>query len=180
MKGQTGKEKNGTDRSRFDNVTTYSTSLANFTSHLRNRLCNKIHGNSPVNSSCQVCPAYWHLHRNKCYWWPSNMLLKNWSDSKDNCAAKNAQLLVIQDKDILDFVTIITQDKHYSYWIGLSLSFPEKKLKWITASQINRNMIQGPKHGEGQYCGAIRNSKIIFDACSAEFRWICKQDTVLI
>nr|XP_008118310.1 PREDICTED: killer cell lectin-like receptor subfamily B member 1B allele C isoform X3 [Anolis carolinensis] len=133
-----------------------------------------------ANSSCQVCPAYWHLHMSKCYWWHSNNSIKNWNDSRDDCAARDARLLIIQDKDMLNFITKITQEKHYSYWIGLSLSLPEKKWMWTTGSQMDRNITQEPNHDEGQYCGAIRNSKIISDICSVEFRWICQKDTVLI
>uniref|UniRef100_A0A803SQG9 C-type lectin domain-containing protein n=1 Tax=Anolis carolinensis TaxID=28377 RepID=A0A803SQG9_ANOCA len=156
------------------------TDLANFTSDLRSKLCNTIQENSPANSSCQVCPAYWHLHMSKCYWWHSNNSIKNWNDSRDDCAARDARLLIIQDKDMLNFITKITQEKHYSYWIGLSLSLPEKKWMWTTGSQMDRNITQEPNHDEGQYCGAIRNSKIISDICSVEFRWICQKDTVLI
>nr|XP_060617037.1 killer cell lectin-like receptor subfamily B member 1B allele C [Anolis sagrei ordinatus] len=171
-------EKDGSEIS----VTNCNTSLANFTSHLRSRLCNKTQGSSSVNSSCQVCPAYWHLHNNTCYWWESNNSLKNWNDSRDDCTARDAQLLIIQDKEVLDFITNINQDKQfaYAYWIGLSLSWPEKKWMWTTGSLIDRNIIQEPNHGEEQYCGAIRNSKVLPEACSVDFRWICQKDTVLI
>uniref|UniRef100_R4GD32 C-type lectin domain-containing protein n=1 Tax=Anolis carolinensis TaxID=28377 RepID=R4GD32_ANOCA len=155
------------------------TDLANFTSDLRSKLCNTIQENSPANSSCQVCPAYWHLHMSKCYWWHSEKFFKNWNDSRDDCAARDARLLIIQDKDMLDFITKFTQDKQFAYWIGLSLSQPENKWMWTTGSQIDRNIIQEPNYDEG-YCGAIRNSKVIADICSTEFRWICLKDTVLI
>ncbi|XP_062825405.1 killer cell lectin-like receptor subfamily F member 1 [Anolis carolinensis] len=136
--------------------------------------------NVELNSTCQVCPAYWFLHKNKCYWWQSDHRIKNWSDSRNDCTARNSHLLVIKDKEVLDFLTKFTQDKHYPYWIGLSLSQPENKWMWITGSQMDRNITQEPNHDEGQYCGAIRNSKILADICSIEFRWICQQDTILI
>ncbi|KAJ7317284.1 hypothetical protein JRQ81_003446, partial [Phrynocephalus forsythii] len=50
-----------------------------------------------VNSTCRLCPGHWNFHRDKCYW--KSQHVKTWNQSRDDCLRKNAELLVIQDKE---------------------------------------------------------------------------------
>ncbi|XP_042304687.1 killer cell lectin-like receptor subfamily B member 1B allele A isoform X2 [Sceloporus undulatus] len=133
-----------------------------------------------LNSTCQVCPAYWVLHRDKCYWFQSKNPLKTWNNSRDDCLARKSQLLVIQDMEDMDFVTENITNVHYTYWIGFSLSLPMKNWIWVTGSQVSKSLFQEQKHEEDKHCGAIKNKKIISEPCSSILRWICQKDPVLI
>ncbi|XP_042304686.1 killer cell lectin-like receptor subfamily F member 1 isoform X1 [Sceloporus undulatus] len=157
-----------------------ASSDSTFQSHLRSKLCNQSQGISSVNSTCQVCPAYWVLHRDKCYWFQSKNPLKTWNNSRDDCLARKSQLLVIQDMEDMDFVTENITNVHYTYWIGFSLSLPMKNWIWVTGSQVSKSLFQEQKHEEDKHCGAIKNKKIISEPCSSILRWICQKDPVLI
>ncbi|XP_067321632.1 killer cell lectin-like receptor subfamily B member 1B allele A [Anolis sagrei] len=158
------------------NMVECNASSDSFKSHLRSRLCNQ----TSVNSTCQVCPPHWHLHKDKCYLFQSKNTLKSWNDSQDDCSARNAQLLVIQDMEDLDFLTKNIPNMHENYWIGFSWSLPMKKWKWVTGSQVNHAVFQEKKPQEDKYCGAIKNKKILSETCDTIFRWICQKDPTLI
>ncbi|XP_066469180.1 killer cell lectin-like receptor subfamily F member 1 [Tiliqua scincoides] len=151
-------------------------SSADFQSRLRNRLCNQQWGNSSVNSTCRLCPAHWHLHRDKCYWISTDV--KSWNESLGDCSSRNSQLLVIEDEVEMDFIKKLAQSTQ-SYWIGLFRSLPKKKWTWITGSEFNRNHFQEPKDAEGMDCGIIKN-KILSEKCNAVFKWVCQQGSVLL
>ncbi|XP_062978375.1 killer cell lectin-like receptor subfamily F member 1 isoform X2 [Elgaria multicarinata webbii] len=152
-------------------------SPGNFQSLLRSKVCNQSQGGSSVNSTCKLCPAHWHLHGDKCYW-PSTDV-KSWNESRDVCSARGSHLVVIQDKEEMEYLKQITQDIH-TYWAGLFMSFPEKKWVWMTGSRLDKNLFKEPNHSEEEYCGAIKNSKITSDTCNAEFRWVCQKAPLLI
>ncbi|CAI7935143.1 Hypothetical predicted protein, partial [Podarcis lilfordi] len=89
-----------------------------------------------VNSTCKVCPVQWQLHRDKCYWQSEDT--KTWNESQHDCSTRDSHLLVIQDKQEMDFIKNIT--KNAKFWIGLSLSLAENKWMWITGSQLDQSL----------------------------------------
>ncbi|XP_062825601.1 killer cell lectin-like receptor subfamily B member 1C isoform X1 [Anolis carolinensis] len=170
------KGKSRVNDSKWTNMVECNTSSDKFKYHLRSTLCNQ----TSVNSTCQVCSQHWHLHKHKCYQFPSTNTLKSWNDSQDDCSARNAQLLVIQDMEDLDFVTKNMLDMHYTYWIGLLWSLPMKKWKWATGSQVNHDVFKEQNIQEEKYCGTIKNKKIVSETCSTVLRWICQKDPIFI
>ncbi|KAJ7301300.1 hypothetical protein JRQ81_000010, partial [Phrynocephalus forsythii] len=88
-----------------------------------------------VNSTCRLCPGHWNLHRDKCYW--KSQHVKTWNQSRDDCLRKNAELLVIQDKEEMEFIKQSIEDK-ITYWIGLAFSV--KKWMWVTGTQLDQNL----------------------------------------
>ncbi|XP_053234663.1 killer cell lectin-like receptor subfamily F member 1 isoform X2 [Podarcis raffonei] len=150
-------------------------STVKFLASLRHNFCNQNQYNSSDNSPCKVCPVQWHLHRDKCYWASEN--IKSWNESQHDCSTRDSQLLVIQDKEELDFIKNIT--KNAKFWIGLSLSLADNKWMWITGSQLDQSLFPEPKYAKGNYCGKIK-SELVAEACSIELRWICQKDSLLL
>ncbi|CAI5767944.1 Hypothetical predicted protein [Podarcis lilfordi] len=111
-------------------------STVKFLASLRHSICNQNQYNSSDNSPCKVCPLQWQLHRDKCYWPSEN--IKSWNESQRDCSTRDSQLLVIQDKEELDFIESIT--KNSKYWIGLSLLKSKKKWMWITGFQLDQSL----------------------------------------
>ncbi|XP_032997823.1 killer cell lectin-like receptor subfamily B member 1B allele A [Lacerta agilis] len=130
---------------------------------------------STDTSPCKVCPVQWQLHRDKCYW--TSDYMKTWDESKHDCSTRDSQLLVIQDKEELDFIKNITKESNY--WIGLSLLKLEKKWIWITGSQLDQSLFPEPNYDERNSCAAIKN-KATSERCSTVFRWICQKDPLLL
>ncbi|CAI7934962.1 Hypothetical predicted protein, partial [Podarcis lilfordi] len=146
-----------------------------FQAFLRLNFCNQNQNRSSDNSTCKVCPLQWQLHRDKCYWSSEN--IKSWNESQRDCSTRDSQLLVIQDKEELDFIESIT--KNSKYWIGLSLLKSKKKWMWITGFQLDQSLFPEPNYAEGNSCAAIRY-KIIYERCSTALRWICQKGPLLL
>ncbi|XP_032997822.1 killer cell lectin-like receptor subfamily B member 1B allele C [Lacerta agilis] len=146
-----------------------------FQAFIRHNFCNQNQNRSSDNSTCKVCPIQWQLHRDKCYW--TSEILKTWGESKHDCSTRDSQLLVIQDKEELDFIKNITKESNY--WIGLSLLKSEKKWMWITGSQLDQSLFPEPDYAEGNSCAAIKY-KVTSERCSTEFMWICQKDPLLL
>ncbi|KAF7236233.1 Killer cell lectin-like receptor subfamily B member 1B allele B [Varanus komodoensis] len=111
-----------------------SDSVENFQLHLRSKLCNQTQDSISGSLACHLCPADWHLHKDKCYW-PSEDL-KFWNQSRDYCFTRGSQLAVIQSQEELGFIQKLLSDQRY--WIGLEWS--GTKWTWITGSQLDPNM----------------------------------------
>ncbi|XP_053157354.1 killer cell lectin-like receptor subfamily B member 1B allele C [Hemicordylus capensis] len=151
---------------------------ADVLSLLRSVLCNQTLGNASVSSACKICPPHWHHYRGKCYW-PSTQH-KSWKESRDHCSGRNSQLLVIQDKEEMEFIPEIIEDKSM-YWIGLAREeIPDKKWLWISGSEFDQTLFQEPSRTGRNNCGAIKNRKIVSDNCNAELSGICQRDSISI
>ncbi|XP_077781341.1 killer cell lectin-like receptor subfamily B member 1B allele C [Podarcis muralis] len=146
-----------------------------FRASLRHSICNQNQNRSSDNSPCKVCPVQWQLHRDKCYW-PSKDI-KTWDESKHNCSTRDSQLLVIQDKEELDFIENITENSRY--WIGLSLLKSKKKWTWIAGSQLDQSLFKEPNYAEENSCAAIKQ-KVTSEPCNRELQWICQKDSLLL
>ncbi|KAJ7317280.1 hypothetical protein JRQ81_003442 [Phrynocephalus forsythii] len=129
---------------------------------------------SPVNSTCRLCPGHWNLHRDKCYW--KSQHVKTWNQSRDDCLRKNAELLVIQDKEEMEFIKQSIEDK-ITYWIGLAFSV--KKWMWVTGTQLDQNLFDEPIYTPNNKCGAVRH-KILSEDCTTEFKWMCKKKSITL
>ncbi|XP_060126986.1 killer cell lectin-like receptor subfamily B member 1B allele C [Zootoca vivipara] len=140
---------------------------------LRHNFCNQNQTRSSVTSPCKVCPVQWKLHRDKCYW--QSEVIKTWEESKHDCSTRDSQLLVIQDKEEMDFIKNIT--KHSKYWIGLLKS--EKKWIWITRSQLDQSLFSEPDYAKGNSCAVLRY-KVTSESCGSVLRWICQKDPLLL
>ncbi|KAH1182572.1 hypothetical protein KIL84_004064 [Mauremys mutica] len=76
-------------------------SLEELVSHLRQRLCDSAPGSAADGSGCKVCPRDWLPHRDKCYWVSKES--KFWSESFKDCETRTSQMLVIQDREEMNW-----------------------------------------------------------------------------
>ncbi|KAM9119338.1 killer cell lectin-like receptor subfamily F member 1 [Pangshura tecta] len=147
--------------------------------HLRQNLCElQTHSSATGGGSeCKLCPMDWLSHRGKCYWFSKGN--KDWNGSRDDCPRRRSHILVIQDQDEMEFIQNVTQGK-YPVWIGLNVTSPGEKWTWVDGSILNQNLflVSGPAVRNS--CGVIKGNQVRSEMCSAEFKWICQKDGVLI
>ncbi|XP_023968145.2 killer cell lectin-like receptor subfamily F member 2 [Chrysemys picta bellii] len=151
-----------------------STRLENFRSQLSQRLCHPAPPGPAGGSGCKLCPTDWQLRGDKCYWVSRGR--KTWTESRADCSARDSQLLVIQDPEELEFIKDLTKHSHL-FWVGLSISSPEKAWIWVDGSRLDQSLFQAPGPAENS-CGAVWGKWIHSDACSSVLHWICRRDAV--
>nr|XP_023969544.1 killer cell lectin-like receptor subfamily F member 2 [Chrysemys picta bellii] len=105
--------------------------------------------------------------------------MKPWNESRDDCSAKHSQLLVIRDREEMEFIKNSTQGSTFA-WIGLSLSSRGKTWIWLNSSQLNQTLFPLPVQDNGNSCGAVKGNQIQSDICTTEYEWICQREAVLI
>uniref|UniRef100_A0A8C0J219 C-type lectin domain-containing protein n=1 Tax=Chelonoidis abingdonii TaxID=106734 RepID=A0A8C0J219_CHEAB len=122
-------------------------------------------------SRCVLCPRYWLPYKEKCYWVSKETRM--WNSSHEDCIRKSSHLLVTQDQEEMDYIQTITSEKN-SVWIGLNFKSPERTWIWVDGSPFNENL-----PGERD-CGVLKRNQIASETCSAELKWICRKDALLI
>ncbi|XP_065272252.1 killer cell lectin-like receptor subfamily B member 1B allele C [Emys orbicularis] len=143
----------------------------------RSQLCHLAQPGSAGGSGCKLCPTDWQLHGDKCYWVCRGS--KTWSESRADCSARGSQLPVIQDPKELEFLKNLRQDSKL-FWIGLSVSSPEKAWTWLDGSRLDQTQFPVSGPAEGNRCGAVEGKQINSETCSSAFQWICQRDAVLL
>uniref|UniRef100_A0A8D0GZ06 C-type lectin domain-containing protein n=1 Tax=Sphenodon punctatus TaxID=8508 RepID=A0A8D0GZ06_SPHPU len=107
-----------------------------FRSQLREILCLQNQSGGAEGSRCKLCPANWLQNRSKCYWVTRE--LKTWHASRDDCSTKKSQLVMIQDREGMEYIKGITPGSS-SVWIGLSASSSSgKEWIWLNGSQFDQ------------------------------------------
>ncbi|XP_041844292.1 asialoglycoprotein receptor 2-like isoform X4 [Melanotaenia boesemani] len=74
------------------------------------------------NKKCQSCRTGWIQYQKKCYLFYEDSSWMTWSDSRQYCKNKNADLVVIDDLQEQKFIGQNTKyyyDKFHGYWMGL-------------------------------------------------------------
>ncbi|XP_039374599.1 killer cell lectin-like receptor subfamily F member 1 [Mauremys reevesii] len=122
------------DGARIISSTECSFCLEDFRSRLKSILYEPHNGSLAEGSGCQLCPRDWLLHGDKCYWLPKEC--KNWTGSRDDCSGKRAQMLVIQNREEMDFIQDVIQGASY-IWIGLKVTPPGGKWTWVDGSPLD-------------------------------------------
>ncbi|XP_039373249.1 killer cell lectin-like receptor subfamily F member 1 isoform X2 [Mauremys reevesii] len=128
-------------------------------------------------SSCKLCPMDWLSRRGKCYWFSKDS--KNWTESRADCSAKSSRKLVLQDQEEMEFIQNVTQGKYY-VWLGLSVPSAEKDWTWVDNSVLDQTLFPVTSPTDVNSCGVIKGNRIHSETCSAEFKWICQKEAVLL
>ncbi|XP_030399434.1 killer cell lectin-like receptor subfamily F member 1 [Gopherus evgoodei] len=152
-------------------------SLEELVSHLRQRLCESAPGSAADGSGCKVCPRDWLPHKDECYWVSKES--KFWSESFKDCEMRTSQMLVIQDREEMEFIQNITQRTNL-VWIGLTVKSPEKKWTWVNTSPLDQSLFPVTGSAEGNSCGMIRRNRINSESCNTEFKWVCQMGAILL
>ncbi|XP_075770283.1 killer cell lectin-like receptor subfamily B member 1B allele C isoform X2 [Pelodiscus sinensis] len=146
--------------------------LEELVSRLNQSLCHAAQRPSG-SSECKLCPMDWLSHRGKCYWVSKENA--GWNASWDDCSAKGAHLLVIQDWE--EFLHNFTQGQ-IPAWLGLRVTSPEKNWTWVDNSTWNQTLFPVSGAADVNSCGMIKGNRIRSETCTAEFRWICQKEAV--
>ncbi|XP_039373043.1 uncharacterized protein LOC120392392 isoform X2 [Mauremys reevesii] len=163
----------GSDRagSRDPSTAECSTCLERF----RSQLCPPAPPGPAGGSGCKLCPTDWRLRGDKCYWVSRGR--KTWRESRADCSARGSQLLVIRDPEELEFLKALTQDSN-QFWVGLSISSPEKAWTWLDGSRLNQTQFPVSGWDDWNRCGKLWGNWIQSDTCSSVRQWICQRDAV--
>ncbi|CAM2101472.1 unnamed protein product [Caretta caretta] len=128
-------------------------------------------------TGCKICPPDWLPHGAKCYWFSTES--KIWARSLEDCSARSAHMVVIQEQDEMKFLGDSIQEK-YLVWTGLSANAPERNWTWVDGSLLNQTLFPVKGSAEENSCGVIKGSQIQSETCSGEYRWICQKDAIPI
>ncbi|XP_030399809.1 killer cell lectin-like receptor subfamily B member 1 [Gopherus evgoodei] len=141
----------------------------------QSQLCPTAQPGPAGGSRCKLCPTDWQLRGDKCYWVSRG--LKTWSESRTDCIARGSQLLVIRDPEELESLKDLTHSPN-QFWIGLSVSSPEKAWTWLDGSRLDQTQFMVSGWDEWTRCGKLWGNQIHSDTCSSVRRWICQRDAV--
>ncbi|KAH1183366.1 hypothetical protein KIL84_004858 [Mauremys mutica] len=146
-------------------------------SYLKQHLCDPPQSSSTEGSRCVLCPRDWLPYKGKCYWVSKETT--TWNSSRDDCLTKSSRLLVTKDQEEMDYIQTITSEKN-SVWIGLNFKSPERTWIWVDGSPFNENLFLGAGRPGERDCGVLKRNQIASETCSAELKWICQKDALLI
>ncbi|NWH52074.1 CLC5A protein, partial [Fregata magnificens] len=75
------------------------------------------------------CPTSWEKKGKKCYFFSEIQEIKDWNASRKECTDMNSDLVIIDNKEELHYLT--SRSSGHYYLLGLTYSKSEKKWKWI-------------------------------------------------
>ncbi|XP_060748255.1 CD209 antigen-like protein A [Tachysurus vachellii] len=127
--------------------------------------------------------------KQKCFSFSSSFYVtsnevKSWEESRKDCKAKGADLVIINSKEEQEF--IIKHLDNLDTWIGLRDTVKEGEWKWVDDTPLNtafRSWAQGEPNNRGdEDCAVIYTYPSHLTAtwndrkCSAKLPWICEKD----
>ncbi|XP_029441935.1 killer cell lectin-like receptor subfamily B member 1B allele C isoform X2 [Rhinatrema bivittatum] len=124
----------------------------------------------PGNGSC---PMNWLQHKGKCYYF-SRDTERNWSGSREDCAERDSQLLLIQDQEEKDFIHRQAGDRYH--WIGLHIPAPGRNWTWVDGSPFNQTLVSVSGSTEQGRCVVMGHGRFYSDSCSRDYPWICQKE----
>uniref|UniRef100_A0A8D2ECR2 C-type lectin domain family 12 member A n=2 Tax=Theropithecus gelada TaxID=9565 RepID=A0A8D2ECR2_THEGE len=135
------------------------------------RLCRELYSKEQEHK-CKPCPRRWIWHKDSCYFLSDDV--RTWQESRMACAAQNASLLKINNKNALEFTK--SQSTSYPYWLGLS---PEKDYSYGMSVDdiINSSawVIRNASDLNNMFCGYINRIYVHYDYCIYRKKMICEK-----
>ncbi|XP_055136659.1 C-type lectin domain family 12 member A isoform X1 [Symphalangus syndactylus] len=135
------------------------------------KLCRELYSKEQEHK-CKPCPRRWIWHKDSCYFLSDDV--QTWQESKMACAAQNASLLKINNRNALEFIK--SQSRSRDYWLGLS---PEKD--YISAEIVDNIInssawvIRNAPDLNNMYCGYINYLHVQYYYCTYKKRMICEK-----
>ncbi|XP_036314337.1 C-type lectin domain family 4 member C-like isoform X2 [Pipistrellus kuhlii] len=113
----------GKSDKRLSELRTYNSGLSCFSE-----------GTSMTEKDWSCCPKKWEPFSLNCYFISTDT--RNWTESKNNCAAMKSHLLVIHTKEEQDFI-IGKLDRKSAYYVGLSDPEGNRAWQWVDQTPYN-------------------------------------------
>ncbi|XP_056592928.1 asialoglycoprotein receptor 1-like [Triplophysa dalaica] len=97
---------------------------------------------------------------------------KSWSNSRQDCKERKADLVIINSKEEQEFLQKVTAG--YYFWIGLR---KEKEVwKWINETPSTTSFwMNGYPRQYNNYCALTYTSGLADDSCDDNYGWICEK-----
>ncbi|XP_033966614.1 CD209 antigen-like protein B [Pseudochaenichthys georgianus] len=130
----------------------------------------------------KTCPAGWRMVSFVCYLFSTEKA--SWQQSRQNCRAKGADLVIIDSNEEQKFMTSTIKEPT---WIGLNDIDQEGTWKWVDGSQPNQKYWgQPPDNGNGdpkwgeEDCACLVNNWNGENnwndlRCTTPLQWICEK-----
>ncbi|XP_062861776.1 C-type lectin domain family 4 member M-like [Trichomycterus rosablanca] len=125
-----------------------------------------------------ICQSGWVTFRSSLYYISTDK--KKWSDSREDCRRRGANLAIINTKEEQDFVKSLNYNKEV--WIGLNDMDEEGKWKWVDGSALTTPFWNHdePNGNRGENC-VVTGYHIdatwnwMDFSCDRQFVWICEK-----
>ncbi|XP_051754150.1 CD209 antigen-like protein E isoform X2 [Ctenopharyngodon idella] len=115
----------------------------------------------------------------KRIFFPTSSVSKSWSESRQYCRDRGADLVIINTEEKQRFISTFIKER---VWIGLTDIENEGRMKWVDNSPLNRGYwFKGEpnNYGGNEHCIELNPSRNILSnwndhLCSLRKKWICE------
>uniref|UniRef100_UPI0037E952C7 CD209 antigen-like protein C n=1 Tax=Semicossyphus pulcher TaxID=241346 RepID=UPI0037E952C7 len=132
---------------------------------------------SKVETEVRSCPRGWLMFASSCYYFSSQR--RSWDDSLEDCVQRDANLVIIDNRQEQDFLTGFTE----AAWVGMTDREEEGTWIWVDGTVVEKDRLrwalgQPDDAYGGEDCGDI-HTMIDFIGlndynCSTRNQWICE------
>ncbi|XP_053898499.1 natural killer cells antigen CD94-like [Malaclemys terrapin pileata] len=116
-----------------------------------------------------LCPENWFPHGEKCYHFSTES--KPWLESQKACSSPGTRLLLIENKEELDFISPLAT----SHWIGLSREKTDRLWMWVNGTAFSTDWFAINKGYIDGNCALVTGGELSSSPCKDEKRYICEQ-----
>ncbi|XP_028664798.1 early activation antigen CD69-like [Erpetoichthys calabaricus] len=117
----------------------------------------------------------WETFKEKSYFF-GNLRKRGWELAEEFCKKNNASLLIIDEKDELDF---ISNKSIRTAWVGLRQE-SHKKWFWTNGAMLNAILFPGgvTQEKDKNECANVMHNKLFAAPCKSASLWICERNDV--
>ncbi|XP_067169735.1 killer cell lectin-like receptor subfamily B member 1B allele C [Apteryx mantelli] len=152
--------------------------------HLRESLCPPQGQDPAEGDGCRLCPPGWTQRGRKCYWVANGA--QSWDKSRENCTSRDAELLMPEDCDELEFVKDIAKKPSKYFWIDIS--GPDRSQIRLSGSCLDQSgaatrILSRSRRlplGSSKGCRALKGNRILTETCGSMISWICQKAAVAL
>ncbi|NWW98893.1 CLC5A protein, partial [Caloenas nicobarica] len=110
------------------------------------------------------CPQGWEQKGEKCYLFFPTPKENDWNASRKECRDKESDLVIIENKEELDY--LCSQSKGHYYLLGLTYSEREKKWKWINNMEHSTDTFTIEGDHTDYFCAVIGHGEVATAHCN--------------